>query len=787
MVAPPSGRPLLGPEQTTAVPEQARPSRDSPPTQLSTGPVLLRTKVCPPPVRPGLIPRPRLDTLVSHGADARLCLINAPAGSGKTTLLARWSHAQREGRKIAWLSLEEIDDDPARFWAYIVEAFRIVDAASGQAPLALLQGSGSADVLTQLGLPQLLNELAEANTEVVLVLDDLHTITNSICTQTLAFFIDHLPPTVHVVIASRVDPPLPLARLRANGDLVELRIADLEFTPAEASVLLNDAMSLDLASPDVRRLWEGTEGWAAGLYLAGLSLQGREERAPLIASVEEGHRHIVDYLGAEVLARQPERLRDFMLQTSILDRLSAPLCDAVLQTHDSSAVLTELEHSIQFLIPLDDHRQWYRYHHLFAQLLRLELADHDAAVIPVLHQRAAQWHRGVGDVDAAVHHAIAAGEFSAAETLIAQYWVVYLRKGQIATVERWLREFPKQIVLSEPSLALIAAWVGGQRGHPAEMVEQFLRAAESGDQAGQVPAGMSSIAFGAALSRATHPFGDVGRSLQAAYRTLEVAGPPSTESHRMGAAVLGVNLYLSGRLTEARRVLTELSDDAPKADEQPFVVLNLFAILSLLADLEDDYSAAENRARLAMEVAETQGLRYDPLSGFAYIALARSAGRRGALVEAEQLLSEALPVLENPTFTTQCAHALLDLAKVRHARGDGPGARDAIERARNLIARAADPGMLISLLDETAHELGRTIRKRPSSEVPLTERELIVLRMLATPLTQQEIARELYVSVNTVRSQIQGIYRKTGTASRQDAVARARELGLLAGAHVPRQ
>ncbi len=778
----PSRPPLLGTADTAAVPQQARRTHGGAAAPVAIGPVMLRTKVCPPPVRPGLVPRPRLDALLDKGAEARLCLINAPAGSGKTTLLARWCQAEREQRKVAWLSLEEIDDDPVRLWAYIIEALRMVDTAHGQAPLALLQGSGSADILIQRVLPHLLNELAEVDGEVVLVLDDLHAINDPLCRQTLAFFIDHLPPTVHVMIASRVDPPLPLARLRANGDLVEVRIADLEFTNAEATTLLNDAMGLDLTSPDVRRLWEGTEGWAAGLYLAGLSLQGREDRAPLIASVEEGHRHIVDYLGTEVLAGQPERLRVFMLRTSILEKLSAPLCDAILQSDNSAALLAELEHGNQFLIPLDDHREWYRYHHLFAQLLRLELADHDGALIPVLHHRAAQWHREIGDVDAAVHHAIAAGEFLAAEVLIAQYWLLYHRRGRIATVERWLRELPEEVILARPSLALVAAWVGGQRGYPLDAVEHLLRAAESGDASGPVPTGMSSIAFGPALSRAVHPFGDVGRSLQAAHDALEIAGSGSTESQRMGAAVLGVNLYLAGQPIEARRVLTELAADAPTADEQPFVVLNLFAILSLLADQEGDESSADNLARQAMDVADRQGIRYDPLSGFAYIALARSAARRGNIAEAERLLGEALPMLMNQGFAIQHAHVLLDLATVRHTRGDQPGAKDALEQAHSVLASCADAGMLASRLAETERALGRVARKQPSLEVPLTERELIVLRMLATALTQQEIARELYVSVNTVRSQIQGIYRKIGTATRQEAVARAREFGLLGGA-----
>jgi LuxR family transcriptional regulator, maltose regulon positive regulatory protein len=361
-----------------------------------------------------------------------------PAGSGKTTLLAQWCLADHGSRRVAWVSLDESDDDPVRFWAYLVEAFRVVEPGFGKVPLSLLQGSGSAGVLTQVVLPQLLSELATGGSELVLVLDDYHLVTNPACHRTLGFFVDHLPANVHVVLATRVDPPLALARLRASGELVELRIAELGFTPTEAASLLQDAMGLDLASQDVRRLWERTEGWAAGLYLAGLSLQGRSDPEPFIASFEVGHRHVVDYLGAEVLARQPRRLRDFMLLTSILERLSGPLCDAALETEGSAELLAELEQANLFLIALDDHRHWYRYHHLFAQLLRLELAEREPDLIPLLHRRAAAFHQDTGDVEAAIHHASAAGDYPRATDLVTRHWLPFARRGRIATVERWL-------------------------------------------------------------------------------------------------------------------------------------------------------------------------------------------------------------------------------------------------------------------------------------------------------------------------------------------------------------
>ncbi|HEV2872373.1 MAG TPA: helix-turn-helix transcriptional regulator, partial [Actinomycetota bacterium] len=259
-----------------------------------TGPVLLRSKLRPPPVRAGLVPRARLDATLEAGARGRLCLVDAPAGSGKTTLLAQWCLADQASRAVAWVSLDESDDDPVRFWVYVIEAFRVVEPGIGEDPLALLQGSGSADVLTQVVLPQLLNELATSGAELSLLLDDYHLISSSTCHDTLGFFVDHLPANVHVVLSTRVDPPLPLARLRASGELTELRIADLGFTDAEAASLLQDAMELDLTPKEVQRLWERTEGWAAGLYLAGLSLRGRQDPSAFIAAFHGDNRHVAD-------------------------------------------------------------------------------------------------------------------------------------------------------------------------------------------------------------------------------------------------------------------------------------------------------------------------------------------------------------------------------------------------------------------------------------------------------------------------------------------------------------
>ena len=751
------------------------------------GPILLRTKLAPPPVRAGLIPRARLDGLLETGAKGRLCLVDAPAGSGKTTLLGQWWRADHGGRRVAWLSLDDGDDDPVRFWSYVVEAFRVVEPGLGEGPLTLLQGPGAADVLTQVILPELLNELATSESDLVLVLDDYHLVTNAVCHASLGFFVDHLPANVHLMVATRVDPPLALARLRASGELVELRIAELGFTSAEADRLLGEAMGLELTADQTQRLWERTEGWAAGLYLAGLSLRGRPDPGPFIASFEAGHRHVVDYLGAEVLARQPEPLRSFMVRTSVLQRLSGPLCDAVLETEGSAELLAELEQANLFLIALDDHRDWYRYHHLFAQLVYLELTGRDPDLVPLLHRRAAAWHQANGDVEAAVHHATAAGDYQRATDLVTRHWLAFARRGRVATVGRWLDGLPDEVVAAAPSVAVAKVWIGGYRGVPKQELERWLAAADAGDPGAPVPDWAASVSFEAAIARAQFTYDDVGAVLEGARRAVELAGPGPSEASWMATAALGRNLYLAGRPAEARAVLGRVSLDQLPTERQPFVAVNILGVVSLLAGEQGDHATAAALARQAMGVVKAGGVSFNPLNGIASIALAGALARQGELAEAEELLEQVLPLLDIESFQIQYAEALLALAKVRQGRGDGDGAQAAAEEARRLVAGFADPGMLTARLERAGRAAppagGRRTAPGPAGE--LTERELVVLRLLATTLSQREIAQELYVSVNTVRTHVQGVYRKLGVASREEAVAAARDHGLLPGGAGP--
>ena len=745
---------------------------------------LVASKLVTPAPRAGLIRRADLLSLLQASRQLKLCLVEAPAGSGKTTLLAQWQAAAGGGR-VAWVSLDKGDNDPTRFWIYVVEALRTVEPGVGAAALEALRRP-SAD-LYRVVLSGLLNELSGIGSPLVLVLDDHHLIANSTCHQSLTFFLDHLPDLMHLVLATRVEPPLPVARMRARGELAELRGADLQFTVEEASALLNGSMGLQLADDDVARLMERTEGWPAGLYLAGLSLRGRQDVSAFIAAFQGDNRHVADYLSAEVLERQPAKVREFLLHTSVLKRLCGPLCDAVLEADGSAGLLEELERSNLFLVPLDDRRGWYRYHHLFGQLLRLELASREPALLATLHRRAAAWHRQAGNLDEAIGHASAAGDFTEAASLIARHWLTYWRRGQRATVARWLDGLPDEAIMANPPVAYVTAWIRGYSGASRQQTDDWLavvgRNGAEGSlpdgvgSEGSLPDGVSSLAFGANLACAALVFDDLGRSVAAGRRALELAGPDTLQFWWMAQSALGHAMYLSGQAAGTQPELEELVRRVP-ATAQPVAVVLALAVLSLLAGEKDDDHTAMMLARQAALTADTQGLGAEPICGIAYAALGRALARQGQLAEAEVQLERALELVGIDSMAAQRAFALLLLAPVRRGRGDVAGARDLVEQARELIEQFTDSGILPTLLAQTERALAAAPR-RPVEAAPLTERELVVLRLLPTRLSTREIGRELSVSVTTIRSQVQAIYRKLQASTRSEAVAHARELGLL--------
>ena len=406
-------------------------------------------------------------------------LVSAPAGFGKTTLLTEWlatgPAAPADQRLAAWLSLDPGDNDPASFWTYVIAALRTVAPGVGESALALLCAPGPPPI--EAVLTVLLNDLGASTADIVLVLDDYHVVNAREVQDGMAFLLDHLPARLHVVIAGRADPALPLARLRARGELAEIRAAELRFTPDEAAAYLNGMMGLQLTARDVAALEARTEGWIAALQLAALSMQGRDDVAGFIASFAGDDRYVVDYLAEEVLQRQSGRVRAFLLQTSILARLSGPLCDAVTGQSGGKGMLEALDRGNLFLVPLDDRRRWYRYHHLFADVLQAHLTDEQPDRVPGLHRRASAWYQQNGEQSEAIRHALAAGDFGRAADLIELAIPAMRRSRQEAAVRAWLEAIPGELVRVRPvlSVGFAAALLG--RGEP-EGVEARLRDAE---------------------------------------------------------------------------------------------------------------------------------------------------------------------------------------------------------------------------------------------------------------------------------------------------------------------
>ena len=433
---------------------------------------VLATKLFVPPLQPNIVHRPRLIERLNEGLHRQLTLVSAPAGFGKTTLVSEWLAGC--GQRAAWLSLDEKDNDPAGFLAYFVAALRTISRNIGDGVLGALQSPGSLPVESI--LTTLLNEITAVPDDFILVLDDYHVVVARPIDDALAFLVEHLPPRMRLVIATREDPQLPLARFRARGQLTELRAADLRFTTAEAADFLNKVMGLDLAADDIAALEARTEGWIAGLQLAAISMRGHEDAAGFIKSFTGSHRFVLDYLVVEVLQRQSETIQAFLLRTSILDRLCGPLCDAVLGSPSATGqeTLEYLERANLFIVPLDNERRWYRYHHLFAELLRQRL--HQGAA--EYHIRASRWYEDHGLEIEAFQHAAAANDIERAERIIDGKGIPLHFRGAVAAIRGWLASLPKAVLDARPSLGVRYATLSLVAGQTAG-VEEKLQAAEA--------------------------------------------------------------------------------------------------------------------------------------------------------------------------------------------------------------------------------------------------------------------------------------------------------------------
>lgn len=655
---------------------------------------ILATKLFIPPPRPTVVPRPRLVKRLQEGLHRKVTLISAPAGFGKTILVSEWL----AGRKVAWLSLDEGDSDPTRFLTYFIAALQTVAPKIGEGVLAALQSPQSPPIESILAA--LLNEITTLPGTFVLVLDDYHLIDAKAVGDALNFFVEHLPPQLHLVIATREDPPLPLARLRARDQLTEVRGADLRFTEAEAATFLQ-AMGLTLLPEEVAALESRREGWIAGLQLAALSMQGQQDITAFIRAFAGDHRYIVDYLVEEVLQHQPEAVRNFLLQTAILDELNGPLCDAVTGQEQSKARLEALERGNFFVVPLDDKRQWYRYHHLFADVLSAHLRAEQPEQLSTLHRRASVWYEEHGSTAQAIRHALAAEDFERAAGLIELAVPAMSRSRQEVTLLGWLQALPDEVLHSRPVLSVAYAHVL-MANDRLQGVEELLQDAErrlgsavethgrpdvaaaattvvDNEELRRLP-GMIAIArAGLALAR-----GDVAGSMTYARRALDLAPEDDYLTRGGAAAFMGLASWTSGELETAHQMYAEGMANLQKAGFISDVVGGAIA----LADIR----ITQGRLRQAMRIYE-QALQLATeqraegsqpiLRGTAdmYVGMSELYREYNDLDTANRLLLRSAEQGEHTGFPQNPYRWRVAMARIKQAEGDAEAALDLLREA----------------------------------------------------------------------------------------------------------
>jgi LuxR family maltose regulon positive regulatory protein len=674
---------------------------------------LLQTKLYIPPARPELVPRLRLVEQLNEGLHRKMTLISAPAGFGKTTLASEWvDHLRLDAAKvsqienrIAWLSLDESDNDPVRFLAYFIATLQTIEAR--QEPAGNI-GKGALSALespqpppAEAILTATINEIAAIPDRIVLVLDDYHLIEARPIHDALTFLLRHLPQQMHLVMATREDPPLPLARLRARGQLTELRATDLRFTSSEAAEFLNQVMGLNLSAEDIAVLERRTEGWIAGLQLAAISMQGRKDVPGFIQSFTGSHHFVLDYLVEEVLKQQPESVQTFLLHTSILDRLTGSLCDALTGQGNGQATLEMLEHTNLFIVPLDDERRWYRYHHLFADLLRQRLRQIQPEQVPTLHHRTSEWYEQNGFADEAIEHALRAEDFERAAYLIEEHVDAIWQRGEHTKLRRWLAGLPVELVFSKPHLCIIYAWdlfTSGQH----DAAERSLQAAEkalepstdrvtetSPMERGQPPGSdRMRIQGRAAAIRAflASYRGDMPGTIQYSRQALEYLPEQDSNWRNAATIALGDAYSFGGELAASYQARLEALE-ASKAGG------NIYMIASLkLADthrqqgqLQRVVEICQEQLQFAQEIGMSQTVVAGWLLAIWGEALAELNDLDGALDQAKK----GVELTERGKDVMVIGWSNLCLLRVLFSRGDLAGAGKIIQKMEN-IARKHD-------------------------------------------------------------------------------------------------
>ena len=734
-------------------------------------PYVVGTKLRPPYVKETLIERPDLVQQLREGRERRLTLVCAPAGYGKTTLLAQWATLETDRTVFAWVSLDAMDSDPARLWSHVIAALQRVHARAGERSLAAFAAGPRS--IAETGLPLLVDELSDCP-PVVLVLEDWHVVASRECDETLAMFVERSPDSVQIVVSSRYDPRLPIARLRAHGLLAELRARDLSVSPAEADALFRSA-DLRLPTRDVRRLTERTEGWLAGLWLALMAIREQADRRGFVHEFSGDTHNVFDYLARDVLATADAGLQDFMVHSSVLDRLSAPLCDAVLERSDSASMLAEVERLNFFLIPLDPTGSEYRYHHLFAAVLQRQLEGADPDAMPGLHARASLWFEDHGEVEHAIDHAIVARDTARTSALVMRVAVPMLSLGRMTTVNRWLDALSWPEALADRELATMRALAARLSGRGRDDVERWLRVAEDGPDFGPLAIGITSIRSVVAMVSSTYLSRGIADAERSARLVLENE-PAGSEWRYAGLVPLGQALFFAGRNEEARIPLEE-ARTLPGARRRATTILAL-SYLSLIELANGDADHAERLARDAIALADELGHSASSAAANAHVALGCVLTRGSDLHAAVDHLERGAELAGADEASYWHAHAVLHLAVTRHRLGDTDGAKSALESARAEFDEFPDVGMLGELYRTTDDALHQRARREGFLGEELSDAERRVLDLLLDGMSVSHVARDLWLSPNTVKTHRRNIYRKLGAATREEMVERAVEVGL---------
>ena len=715
---------------------------------------LLPVKLATPRAARQPIRRPRIVEILSGATRARLVLLSAPPGFGKTTALVDWLAASRT--KSAWISLDETDNDPVRFLRYLWAS--VAKLAAGAAnPLEGGAASGEAlepgDPFEVVG--ELAARLADCPDPSVLVLDDYHLVTSATVQRAVGLLVERLPAHVHLVIATRADPALPLARLRARGELLEVRAGDLRFTTDEAGAFFTNRIGLALGESDLETLVARTEGWPAVLQLAGLSLTGRLDIPGHVRDFAATHRHVLDYVVEEVLAGLPPETQAFLLRTSILDRLCGSLCEAVTGEPQGQARLEDLERANLMVVPLDDERRWYRYHALFAEILRARLGALHPGAVADLHARASAWHEAQGDDDEAISHALRSGDVERVSRIVAEASGRHVNAGELGTVRRWLEALPPDVIRDHAQLSASYAWclvLGGQTDGVAERLADAERALADGRDGGPEmrPGIPTQLAMLRSLLAGLE--GDSATAIAQARRAGELvpAGVPAQAAANLrgtATVLLALAHVRAGELEAAARAYEEGLPDLRAGG-------NVMGLGRGIADLAGIAITRGDPAG-ALRLCESELARRD-----AGISAAETASVWAALARARAELGQA-------QLADEAARRALELAT---RTGDVPSARSAHATLARVAPRlgggaaASRPG-------------GQGVIGGPVES--LTDREIEVLRLVSLGRSNSQVASELFVTVGTVKSHLHTISGKLGAANRVEAVARGRELGLL--------